>query len=234
VTVLEPDEMTCPFCGARIKAAAVKCPSCHSDLPASDPHDLGLAGRVAGYGPWSEPVPGPVSGQSSDRSRDQGVLVLGALCAVLSATLVSLILVEQPDSLETASNGQVTSAHYRADAMNTAAADARLILSYSYRSFDADTEAARAAMAPLFAVKYDATLPQLRSATTRSRLTQTGTVVSTSLVSLTRSRASLMLLTNLVTVPEGSKAGPRQRVNRVEMTMERNDGRWIVSNLMPF
>jgi hypothetical protein len=245
---LGPDEKVCPYCAETIKAAAVKCRFCQSDLPQDvaaghDPghdaehaagHDAGHeAGHEAGHdaGRPSAPEPGS-EGRESPPAR--AVLVgLVVLCLVLAGALALLVHRSQHPHLDTAPNGQVTDSSFRNAAMSAASDAATTALSYSYQSFDADRAKARALMSPALAKQYDGAMDKVAAQTASAKLTLKATVLSAGLLSVEEHTAKVLLFVNTVTTRAGSKKQQLDQ-NRVVMDLTRKDGGWTVSKMDAF
>ena len=234
---LGPDEKACPYCAETIKAAAVKCRFCQSDVSAGD--DSGAA-EVA-----PRPVDPPKAdddapGASYDEPRTvepppaTTVLVgLVVLCLVLGGALFFLVHRSLHPHLDTAPNGQVTDNSFRNAAMSAASDAAATALSYSYQTFDADRKKARALMSPKLAKQYDGAMDEVAAQTATARLTLKATVLSAGLLSVQEHRAKVLLFVNTVTTREGSKKQQLDQ-NRVVMDLTRKDGGWIVSKMDAF
>jgi len=247
---LGPDEKVCPFCAEVIRAAAVKCRYCHSDLPVDEDaesdasafpalrsaHDI----RETPSEPLeSEPEPvtlvqAPPAQDATDAPwLDRTTTVLLVVSLVLALGIGALFYSARSDDLQTAGNGQVTSTSYRSAAMSAAAANAAVVLSYGYKTLDADEKAARAVLTPAFAKKYAEVMKTAGPKATTAQLTLKATVTATSLVSLKKDSAKLLLFVNTITTKVGSK-NQQLNQNRVLMEMTRKDGDWVVSKLTPF
>jgi Mce-associated membrane protein len=231
-----PDEKICPYCAETIKAAAVKCRFCQSDLPAEDaaeadvaapPVDLRKDEDEGPAAPYDEPRAGTTSPATP--------LLIGlvVLCLVLGGALYFLVHRSLHPHLDTAPNGQVTDNSFRNAAMSAASDAAQTALSYSYKTFDADRKKARALMSPKLAKQYDGAMDQVAGQTATARLTLKATVLSAGLLSAEEHKAKVLLFVNTVTTREGSKKQQLDQ-NRVVMDLTRKDGGWTVSKMDAF
>lgn len=229
---LEPDEKVCPFCAEVIKAAAVKCRFCQSDLPAQAPAKQKRKPKSE-----KEPVPEKEPKREKDprsapvASGRRLTVLLVVLCVVLAGCLA--FLAQRALTPDQAPNGQVTEPRFRSAAMDSANRAAVKGLSYSYKSLDADRKKASAVMTPKFAKEYAGVMKKVRDKAVTNKLTLKATVMSTALTSLTRHRAEVLLFVNQATTKEGSKSQQLNQ-NRVLMTMTRQDGDWSVSKMDAF
>lgn len=248
---LAPDEKICPFCAETIKAAAIRCRFCQSDLPAPDVEPAPTAQEPAATTPTPviepdvEPAIGPdVEPDQTPRARlrlpgagasrgSRLVAILAVLCLVLAGLLWFLIDRSRNTELDTAPNGQVTANSFRNAAMGAASDAAAKALSYSHKTFDEDRAQARALMGSSLAKQYDEAMDQVKEQTATSKLTLKATVLAAGLLSAEEHRARVLLFVNTVTTREGS-TNQQLDQNRVVMELTRKDGDWTVSKMDAF
>jgi hypothetical protein len=135
---LGPDEKVCPFCAETVKAAAVKCRFCQSDLPMDEspepeqewtaPADFEEPAPASFPQPADEdsddaPVarPGPTGSWSSGV---RWITVLTVLCVLLAGGLAFLVQRAYYPELDTEPNGQITANSFRNWAMTAASSAA--------------------------------------------------------------------------------------------------------------
>lgn len=243
---LGPDEKLCPYCAETIKAAAVKCRYCQSDLTdapevAPEPVSLDQGARPE---PDVEPepearhTPAPearLALGSGDPRRARRTLVAGllVLCLVLAGLLGFLVHRAGHPHLATAPNGQVTQGAFRDAAMSAASDAAGQILSYSYKTFDADRKKGRALVTGEAAKEYDKAMDDVASKVASTQITLKATVLSVGTISVKEHEARLLVFVDTATTREGSKQQQLQQ-SRLVMTLTRKDGDWSVSKMDAF
>ena len=225
---LGPDEKLCPYCAETIKAAAVRCRFCRSDLSGVSP-----AAEDPAVAPTEVDPRDPDDAPTATPPGTAVLVGLVVLCLVLAAALFFLVHRSQHRHLDTAPNGQVTDSSFRNAAMSAASDAAGTALSYSYKSFDADRKKARALMSAKLAKQYDGAMDEVAEQTASAKLTLKATVLSAGLLSAEEHEAKVLLFVNTVTTREGSKKQQLDQ-NRVVMDLTRKDGGWTVSKMDAF
>jgi Mce-associated membrane protein len=245
---LAPDEKRCPYCAETIKAAAVKCRFCQSDLaepPTADPLTAGAdaAEPTGSSAPPIAPVIAPAgeprlaflrpTEPGATRASTRVVAVLVVLCLVLGGALWFLVDRSRHPHLDTAPNGQVTQSSFRNAAMSAASDAAGKILSYSWKTFDADRKAGRALVTGEAAKEYDQAMDEVAAKVADTKLTLKATVLSVGTISVEEHRAKVLVFVDTATTREGSKDQQLQQ-SRLVMDLIRKDGDWTVSKMDAF
>lgn len=234
---MNADEKKCPFCAETIKAAAVRCRFCQSDLPVHEDAPAEAA-PVMETAVEPAPEPDPVALKpASERSP----LALRAVLAVVSLALAAGSAwffthdrgAERADGLTLGGDQQVVTQSFREQAQREGAERAAAILSYSHKTLAEDEATAKTFLAPDFAEEYAEAMSANRKATLDGRITQKATVVGASLVSLEPRTAKVLVFVDLLTTA-GDSPTPRSSKERALVSMTRKDGDWIVTDVDAF
>ncbi|MBV9871880.1 MAG: hypothetical protein JO214_14785 [Frankiaceae bacterium] len=120
------------------------------------------------------------------------------------------------------------------DAVAAAKSAVHTILSYDYRSLDADIKAAKADLTGEFAKEYAASAPRLLTEAGQLKAIVQATVGFSGVVSATPDDVVVLLFVDQATVrqnPGSSVPTTRIDQSRVRVTMTRVGDRWLVSSL---
>jgi len=231
MSTLRPDEKVCPYCAEVIKAAAVKCRYCQSDL--ADVSSAPVAAPEPAPAPAPTPTPPPRLAERQsflDSARLLASLVV--LCLVLAGVAGYAWYRSEHPAEGAAPNGAITSSEARDAGMQAAAQLTQKVLSYNWETLPADTRAAEAVLAPSFRSEYAKTMAGVKDQTIKNQVKLSATAAATSIVSATQHKVVALVFVNQVTTAKGTT----QRVDssRVLVTLTGGVGDWRISKLKPF
>jgi len=253
MSTLEPDHKVCPSCGKVVEPTAVKCRYCQDDLS-----DAPAAGSPAGPAPSTEPVQPvgvTVEGDANEEDGEDppppererapgapGAPFLGSLRLLVALVVVCLVLSclvgvawwrsEHPDEGATPV-GAITSTAARDAGMQAAARLTEKVLSYDWRTLDADSLANQAVLTPSFRNEYDKTMAGVKAGAVRNQVKLTASAAATSIVSAAETKVVALVFVNQVTTATGA-ANQRVDTSRVLVTLTRSGGDWRISKLKAF
>ncbi|MDX6233657.1 MAG: Mce-associated rane protein [Nocardioidaceae bacterium] len=247
---LKRDERVCPFCAETIKASAIRCRFCHSDVtpvvepeaqptPTAEAKPTTEAKTKAKTVVRAEPEPAAVE-ESEDAEEGAGrtplykrlTLVLAVLVALAGAGVGTLWWRAGHGTETAAPNGTLVADDARTEVLVSAADLAQRTLSYDYKSLANDMEVARARMTPGFRKQYDATMAQVRANTTKNKIVLEAVAVSSAIISATEHKAKVLVFLNQTTTAgTGKKANQQASRNSLVINLTRGDGDWAISKL---
>lgn len=145
--------------------------------------------------------------------------LLGVVAAIALAGLVtSLALLLRPSGDELRDSARTAAERYT-----------QSLTSYDARTLDEDVARVKRVSSPTFASEYERTITALRQQISTGQLVSVGTVVGTGLERLQGRTAVVLVAVDQQVTQAGQP--PRTEANRVRLTLERANGRWLLAGV---
>lgn len=158
----------------------------------------------------------------------------GLRAAQFTATVALLIAVVVIGVLRLSEHsGDDTAAHtlhLQRDAVSTAIRYTTAFATYDYQHLDRDFAITQSHAINPFLDQYRKETAQIRAQLVKAKSRSTGTVRSAGIVSLHANTAMVDLFLDQ-TISNAGSSQPRTDPQRVEMTLVRRDGRWLISQV---
>ncbi len=132
-----------------------------------------------------------------------------------------------------APDGAITSTEARDDGMQAAARLTQKVLSYDWKTLDADSKANQAVLAPSFRKEYSETMSGVKAEAVKNQVKLAASTQATSIVSATENKVVALVFLNQITTAKGT-ANRRVDSSRVLVTLTRSGGDWRISKLKAF
>jgi len=186
---------------------------------------------VVPAGSTPEPITPKAKGGSKKRAKAQARRLRRWLTASLIASIVTLAGLGVAIGFAVSGSGGTGSADaLRQSALDTAKRYALDFSTYDYRTIDADFARISAELTPSFRSQYQSTSASLKSVVVQYRGVATATVQGIGLTSLTGSQAVVVVFLDQQVTNSSTKT-PRIDRNRLQITLQRNGGGWLMSDL---
>jgi Mce-associated membrane protein len=199
--------------------------------PPSPPRPSGRARRDKPVSP--APARPRVQRVSGDRPGPSPLVlvVLGVLALLLVAVAAFLGLakwdirdVREADRVDEATRTAPSSAERAA----------ATILSYNYKSLDADQKAAERYMTPKFRKQYDKSMKLVHSNAPKLRANVDAEVKASGVSHADPDRANVLVYVDQTTHSTANGGEPQVALNRALFSMKRVDGSWLVDNITSY
>jgi Mce-associated membrane protein len=155
------------------------------------------------------------------RRRGRALVITLVLAGLIAALVSTDLKLRQQEAIGSA----------RASGLTAAKTDAVELASYDYRRLDQDFGAVRQHSTPSFQASFSQSSSALASVLVKYHATATASVVSAGVVSASTGRAVVLVFLEQTVTNSTQRSGPQKDQSRVEMTLVRSHGRWLIDQV---
>ena len=157
----------------------------------------------------------------------------GALVAVAVAAVVAVLVAGLAAVAATRTSHRTAVDTAGENALDAATSAVATVLSYDYRHLDQDFRTAESRLTPRFRKQYIATTAKgVQPLADKYKAISTAQVTSAGLVSATPDRVTVLVFV-AQTVTNSQLTAPRLDRSRINVTMARTGGHWLIDGLSP-
>jgi Mce-associated membrane protein len=166
---------------------------------------------------------------AGDRTGGQRLMFATAVVAVLTiAAAVLLVIFARKDSHDSAV------AKTRIAALAAAKTETALALTYNYQTLDSDFAKAEAGMSKSFRANYAETAAKsVTPLATKTHAVTTATIVSAGVISASSNSARILIFADQTVENKLLNATSRLDKSVIDVSMVKQDGRWVIEDLRP-
>jgi Mce-associated membrane protein len=187
--------------------------------------EVAVEGAAGGEAASVAPQPSvPESEVEAERSRRLGLPVI-VTAVVVVALVVALVLTQLQLSHQRGLDGD------RTTALAAARTDATDVATYSYQHLAADFAKVEGEATPAFRRSFEKSSGALTKVLKQYKATASAKILESGLVSVSSTKAVALLFVNQTVANTAQKNGPTTDDSRIEVTLDRSGGRWLIDRL---
>jgi Mce-associated membrane protein len=188
-----------------------------------------LAGTPTQAAPVKAPVEEPRrTGTGPGLPGGTNAVVAVVALAVAVAVVLTVVVTHLSGRTDQSPSGGSTAA-----VESAATAGAKAALSYDYQHLSADFTAAEKLMTPSFKADYTSqTTRNVKGPAVKFKAVSVATIEGAGVASMSSSRATVLVFVDQ-TVRNSQLSAPRLDRSRVQVSLVRTDGKWLINNLSP-
>jgi Mce-associated membrane protein len=159
--------------------------------------------------------------------------IVAVTLAVIAVTLLAVVMQRRVDN-NSGSSASSLFGPTAAAARKAAASEVAATLTYNYKTLQADFARAEQGMTPAFRTTYQqTTADSVSPLATKYKATSSATVIATGVSAVTPNSATVLVFANQIVDNTQLRTNARLDRTRIRASLVLQNGKWLISNLIP-